>query len=122
MTVQATNYDGSKSYNLLQDTDIKINSSNKTKIACGTITLNVKGTAYATLFTASQLQSLLGISSGSYSYKRVSAVVTNGDSSLLGDKIESTYMSSVDGSLSITFSASAAGNFAINYAIIYDMD
>lgn len=61
------------------------------------------------------------LSLSSYSYENVVAVVTNGNASLLGQKIDATYMST-DGSLSITLATNASGNFAINYAIIYKLD
>lgn len=141
------NYQGTRDYNLLEDSDIvnnltssntnkalsalqgkvlsdkfngiKINSINNALITVGTITLNIKNQAYAVLFTGQQIKQMLGLSS--YSYKNVVAVVTNGDASLLAQKIDATYMST-DGSLSITLATSAAGNFAINYAILYKLD
>lgn len=97
---------------------IKIKSINNAIIKSGTITLNIQGNAYAILFTGAQIKEMLGLSS--YNYRKVVAVVTNGDSSLLGQKIDATYMST-DGSLSITLNNSASGNFAINYAIIYNL-
>lgn len=140
-------YDKSENYNLLEDTDvvnnlsstetdlplsalqgkllndkfngIKINSINNALIISDTINLNIQSKAYATLFTGQQIQEMLGLSS--YSYKNVVACVTNGNSSLLGQKIDATYMST-DGSLSITFNNAVSGNFAINYAIIYKLD
>ena len=141
------NYQGTTDYNLLEDTDIvnslsssdtnkalsslqgknlndkingiKINSINNVLITVGTINLNIQNKAYAVLFTGQQIKEMLRLSS--YSYKNVVAVVTNGDASLLGQKIDATYMST-DGSLSITLATSAAGNFAINYAILYKLD
>lgn len=140
------NYQGTTDYNLLEDNDIvnslsssdtnkalsalqgknlndkineiKINSINNALIIVNTIILNVKNKAYAMLFTGQQIKEMLGLSS--YSYKNVVACVINGDSSLLGGKIDATYMST-DGSLSITFNNPQAGNFAINYAIIYKL-
>lgn len=97
---------------------IKIKSINNAIIKSGTITLNIQGNAYAILFTGAQIKEMLGLSS--YNYRKVVAVVTNGDSSLLGQKIDATYMST-DGSLSITLNNPASGNFAINYAIIYNL-
>lgn len=145
--LQMENYQGNTNYNLLEDSDIvnslsssdtnkalsalqgknlnnkingiKINSVNNALIAIGTIRLNIQNKAYAMLFTGEQIKQMLGLSS--YSYKNVVAVVTNGDASLLGEKIDATYMST-DGSLSITLATSAAGNFAINYAILYKLD
>lgn len=145
--LQMENYQGNTNYNLLEDSDIvnslsssdtnkalsalqgknlnnkingiKINSVNNGLIAIGTIRLNIQNKAYAMLFTGEQIKQMLGLSS--YSYKNVVAVVTNGDASLLGQKIDATYMST-DGSLSITLATSAAGNFAINYAILYKLD
>lgn len=145
--LQMENYQGNTNYNLLEDSDIvnslsssdtnkalsalqgknlnnkingiKINSVNNALIAIGTIRLNIQNKAYAMLFTGEQIKQMLGLSS--YSYKNVVAVVTNGDASLLGQKIDATYMST-DGSLSITLATSAAGNFAINYAILYKLD
>lgn len=145
--IQLENYNGDTNYNLLEDDDIvnsltstatnkalsalqgknlndkfngiKINSINNALIANGTISLNIQNKAYATLFTAKQIKEMLGLSS--YSYENVVAVVTNGNSSLLGQKIDSTYMST-DGSLSITLNNAASGNFAINYGIIYKLD
>ena len=141
------NYQGDTNYNLLEDSDIvnnltssdtnkalsalqgkklndkinaiKINSIDNALITIGTINLNIKNKAYERLFTGEQIKQMLGLSS--YSYKNVSAVVTNGDASLLAQKIDATYMST-DGSLSITLNSQAAGNFAINYAIIYKLD
>lgn len=141
------NYQGNTNYNLLEDKDIvnsltssdtnkalsalqgknlndkfnaiKINSINNVLITVGTINLNIQNKAYAILFTGEQIKEMLSLSS--YSYKNVVAVVTNGDASLLGQKIDATYMST-DGSLSITLATNAAGNFAINYAIIYKLD
>lgn len=141
------NYQGTTDYNLLEDTDIvnslsssdtnkalsaaqgkvlidrlnaiKINSINNVLITVGRINLNIQNKAYAILFTGEQIKEMLSLSS--YSYKNVVAVVTNGDASLLGQKIDATYMST-DGSLSITLASNAAGNFAINYAIIYKLD
>lgn len=141
------NYQGTTDYNLLEDTDIvnslsssdtnkalsalqgknlndklngiKINSVHNALITIGKITLNIQSKAYATLFTGAQIEQMLGLSS--YSYENVVAVVTNGNSSLLAQKIDSTYMST-DGSLSITLNNSSSGNFLINYAIIYNMD
>lgn len=141
------NYQGTTDYNLLEDSDIvnslsssdtnkalsalqgknlndkingiKINSIDNALITVGTINLNIQNKAYAVLFTGQQIKEMLRLSS--YSYKNVVAVVTNGDASLLGQKIDATYMSS-DGSLSITLATSAAGNFAINYAILYKLD
>lgn len=141
------NYQGTTDYNLLEDIDIvnslsssdtnkalsslqgknlndkingiKINSINNVLITVGTINLNIQNKAYAVLFTGQQIKEMLRLSS--YSYKNVVAVVTNGDASLLGQKIDATYMST-DGSLSITLATSAAGNFAINYAILYKLD
>ena len=93
---------------------------NKMKIACGTITINFKNNnAYATLFTKTQLEQLLGVSS--LNYAKVSAACINGDASLLGQKVDAMYMSR-DGSLSITLNTGASGNFAFNYIITYDMD
>ena len=145
--LQMENYQGNTDYNLLEDSDIvnsllssdtnkalsalqgknlndkingiKINSINNALIIVGTIRLNIQSKAYATLFTGQQIQEMLGLSS--YSYENVVAVVTNGNSSLLGQKIDATYMST-DGSLSITFNNAASGNFAINYAILYNLD
>lgn len=99
--------------------EIKINSMNNVLIISGTITLNIKGNAYAILFTGDQIKQMLGLSS--YDFKKVVAVVTNANASLLGDKIDATYMST-DGSLSITLNKAAAGNFDISYAIIYNLD
>lgn len=141
------NYQGTTDYNLLEDTDIvnslsssdtnkalsaaqgkvlidrlnaiKIKSINNVLIAAGTIKLNIPNRAYAILFTGEQIKEMLGLSS--YTYKNVVAFVTNGDASLLGQKIDATYMST-DGSLSITLATNAAGNFAINYAIIYKLN
>lgn len=141
------NYQGTTDYNLLEDSDIannlissdtnkalsalqgknlndkinaiKINSINNALIINDTISLNIQSKAYATLFTGEQIKEMLGLSS--YNYKNVVAVVTNGNSSLLGQKIDATYMST-DGSLSITFNNAVSGNFAINYAIIYNLD
>ena len=141
------NYNGDTNYNLLEDTDIvnslsssdtnkplsasqgkllsdrlnaiKINSIDNALITIGTISLNIKNKAYAMLFTGQQIKEMLHLSS--YSYKNVVAVVTNGDASLLGQKVDATYMST-DGSLSITLNNPAAGNFAINYAILYKLD
>lgn len=141
------NYQGTRDYNLLEDSDIvnslsssdtnkalsalqgknlnnklngiKINSVNNALITVGTITLNIQNHAYAILFTGDQIKQMLGLSS--YNYKNVVAVVTNGDASLLGQKVDATYMST-DGSLSITLNNAAAGNFAINYAIIYKLN
>lgn len=98
---------------------IKIKSINNAIIISGTIMLNIQGNAYAILFTGDQIKEMLGLSS--YNYQKVVAVVTNGNASLLGEKIDATYMST-DGSLSITLNNSATGNFAINYAIIYNLD
>lgn len=98
---------------------IKIKSINNALIRSGTINLNIKGNAYAILFTGDQIKQLLGLSS--YNYQKVVAVVTNGNASLLAEKIDATYMST-DGSLSITLNNAANGNFAINYAIIYNLD
>lgn len=98
---------------------IKINSVNNALIAIGTIRLNIQNKAYAILFTGEQIKQMLGLSS--YRYENVVAVVTNGNSSLLGEKIDATYMST-DGSLSITLYKSATGNFAVNYAILYKLD
>lgn len=99
--------------------DIKINSINNALIISGTIMLNIKGNAYSTLFTGDQIKQMLGLSS--YNYQKVVAVVTNGNASLLAEKIDATYMST-DGSLSITLNKAASGNFAVNYAIIYNLD
>lgn len=140
------NYQGTTDYNLLEDSDIvnslsssdtnkalsalqgknlnnkingiKINSINNTLITIGTISLNIQNKAYAMLFTGKQIKEMLGLSS--YSYENVVAVVTNGNSSLLGQKIDATYMST-DGSLSITLNNPASGNFAINYVIMYNL-
>lgn len=98
---------------------IKIKSINNAIIRSGIITLNIQGNAYAMLFTGAQIKQLLGLSS--YNYQKVVAVVTNGNASLLGEKIDATYMST-DGSLSITLKNTASGNFAVNYAIIYNLD
>lgn len=98
---------------------IKIKSMNNALIRSGTINLNIQGNAYAILFTGNQIKQLLGLSS--YNYQKVVAVVTNGNASLLAEKIDATYMST-DGSLSITLNRAASGNFAINYAIIYNLD
>lgn len=98
---------------------IKIKSINNAIIRSGIIMLNIQGNAYATLFTGDQIKEILGLSS--YNYQKVVAVVTNGNSSLLGQKIDATFMST-DGSLSITLNNTAAGNFAVNYAIIYNLD
>lgn len=98
---------------------IKIKSMNNALIISGTIMLNIKGNAYAILFTGDQIKQMLGLSF--YNYQKVVAVVTNGSSSLLAQKIDATYMST-DGSLSITLYSAASGNFAINYAIIYNLD
>ena len=98
---------------------IKIKSINNALIISGTIMLNIKNNAYAILFTGDQIKEMLGLSS--YNYQKVVAVVTNGNASLLAQKIDATYMST-DGSLSITLNNPAAGNFAINYAIIYNLD
>lgn len=98
---------------------IKINSINNTLIIVGKINLNIQNKAYAMLFTGEQIKQMLGLSS--YSYENVVGVVTNGNSSLLGQKIDATYMST-DGSLSITLNNTASGNFALNYAIIYKLD
>lgn len=145
--IQLENYNADTNYNILEDDDIvdsltstatnkalsalqgknlndkfngiKINSINNALIAIGTITLNIQNRAYTTLFTGQQIKEMLGLSS--YSYENVVAVVTNGNASLLGQKIDATYMST-DGSLSITFNNAASGNFAINYAIIYKLD
>lgn len=141
------NYQGTTDYNLLEDSDIvntlsssdtnkalsasqgkvlndkingiKINSVVNALITVGTISLNIQNKAYATVFTGQQIKEMLGLSS--YSYKNVVAVVTNGNASLLGGKIDATYMST-DGSLSITFNNEQSGNFAVNYAIIYKLD
>lgn len=140
-------YNGSLAGNLLEDTDvinaltsdettkplsaaqgkalinklngIKIKSMNNAIIISGTIMLNIQGNAYATLFTGDQIKQMLGLSS--YNYQKVVAVVTNGNASLLGQKIDATFMST-DGSLSITLNNAATGNFAVNYAIIYNLD
>ena len=97
-----------------------VTGANKMKLACGTINLNFQNNrAYATLFTAAQLQQILGVSS--IDYKKVSASVINGNSSLLGEKVDAMYMAT-DGSLSITLNQGATGNFAFNYIIAYDMD
>ena len=145
--IQLENYNADTNYNILEDDDIvnsltssetnkalsalqgknlndkfngiKINSINNALIAIGTIKLNIQGRAYAILFTGQQLKEMLGLSS--YNYENVAAVVTNGNSSLLGEKIDCTYMST-DGSLSITLNNPATGNFAINYVIIYKLD
>lgn len=145
--LQMENYQGTTDYNLLEDSDIvnslsssdtnkalsalqgknlndkingiKINSIDNALITIGTINLNIQNKAYAILFTGQQIKEMLSLSS--YSYKNVVACVINGDSSLLGQKIDATYMST-DGSLSITLNNSASGNFAINYAIIYKLD
>lgn len=98
---------------------IKIKSMNNALMISGTIMLNIPGNAYAILFTGDQIKQMLGLSS--YNYQKVVAVVTNGSASLLAQKIDATYMST-DGSLSITLNNVAAGNFAINYAIIYNLD
>ena len=98
---------------------IKIKSMNNALMRSGTISLNIQGNAYATLFTGDQIKQLLGLSS--YNYQKVVAVVTNGNASLLAQKIDATYMST-DGSLSISLNNAASGNFAINYAIIYNLD
>lgn len=98
---------------------IKIKSINNAIIISGTIMLNIQGNAYATLFTGDQIKEMLGLSS--YKYQKVVAVVTNGNANLLGQKIDATYMST-DGSLSITLNNAATGNFAVNYAIIYNLD
>ena len=145
--IQLENYNADTNYNILEDDDIvnsltssetnkalsalqgknlndkfngiKINSINNALIAIGTIKLNIQGRAYAILFTGQQLKEMLGLSS--YNYENVAAVVTNGNSSLLGEKIDCTYMST-DGSLSITLNNPVTGNFAINYVIIYKLD
>lgn len=145
--IQLENYNADTNYNILEDDDIvnsltssatnkalsalqgknlndkfngiKINSINNALITNGTISLNIQNKAYATLFTGQQIKEMLGLSS--YSYENVVAFVTNGNSSLLGQKIDATYMST-DGSLSITFNNNASGNFAINYGIIYNLD
>lgn len=98
---------------------IKIKSINNALMVSGTIMLNIQGNAYATLFTGDQIKQMLGLSS--YNYQKVVATVTNGNASLLAQKIDGIYMST-DGSLSIALNNSAAGNFAINYAIIYNLD
>ena len=98
---------------------IKIKSMNNALIVSGTISLNIQGNAYATLFTGDQIKQMFGLSS--YNYQKVVAVVTNDNASLLAQKIDATYMST-DGSLSITLNSAASGNFAINYAIIYNLD
>lgn len=98
---------------------IKIKSINNVLIRSGVIMLNIPGNAYAILFTGEQIKQLLGLSS--YNYQKVVATVTNGNASLLGEKIDATYMST-DGSLSITLNRAASGNFAVNYAIIYNLD
>ena len=98
---------------------IKIKSINNALMISGSINLNIQGNAYAILFTGDQIKQMLGLSS--YNYQKVVAVVINGDASLLGEKIDATYMST-DGSLSITLNKAASGNFAINYAIIYNLD
>lgn len=98
---------------------IKIKSINNALIISGSIVLNIQGNAYAILFTGEQIKQMLGLSS--YNYQKVVAVLTNGNASLLGEKIDATYMST-DGSLSITLNKPASGNFAINYAIIYNLD
>ena len=98
---------------------IKIKSVNNALMRSGLINLNIQGNAYATLFTGDQIKQLLGLSS--YNYQKVVAAVTNGNASLLGQKIDATFMST-DGSLSITLNNPASGNFAINYVIIYNLD
>nr|DAQ54196.1 MAG TPA: hypothetical protein [Caudoviricetes sp.] len=98
---------------------IKIKSINNALMVSGTIMLNIQGNAYATLFTGDQIKQMLGLSS--YNYQKVVATVTNGNASLLAEKIDGKYMST-DGSLSIALNNSAAGNFAVNYAIIYNLD
>ena len=98
---------------------IKIKSMHNALMISDTITLNIQGNAYAILFTGDQIKQMLGLSS--YNYQKVVAVVTNGSASLLAQKIDATYMST-DGSLSITLNKPASGNFAINYAIIYNLD
>lgn len=98
---------------------IKIKSMNNALIISGTIMLNIQGNAYSILFTGDQIKQMLDLSS--YNYQKVVAVVTNGDASLLGEKIDATYMS-IDGSLSIVLNVAATGNFAVNYAIIYNLD
>lgn len=141
------NYQVTTDYNLLEDSDIvnslsssdtnkalsalqgknlndkingiKINSVNNVLITVGTISLNIQNRAYAMLFTGQQIKEMLSLSS--YSYKNVVAVVTNGDASLLGQKVDAAYMST-DGSLSITLNNPASGNFLINYAILYKLD
>lgn len=141
------NYQGNTNYNLVEDSDIvnslsssdtnkalsalqgknlndkinaiKINSINNALITIGTINLNIQNKAYAIIFTGQQIKEMLDLSS--YSYKNVVACVTNGNASLLGEKIDATYMST-DGSLSITFNNAVSGNFAINYAILYKLD
>lgn len=145
--IQLENYNADTNYNILEDDDIvnsltssetnkalsalqgknlndkfngiKINSINNALITNGTISLNIQNRAYAILFTGQQIKEMLGLSS--YSYENVVAVVTNGNSSLLGEKIDAAYMST-DGSLSITFNNPVSGNFAINYGIIYNLD
>lgn len=98
---------------------IKIKSMNNALMITGSIMLNIQGNAYAILFTGDQIKEMLGLSS--YNFQKVVAAVTNGNASLLGQKIDATYMST-DGSLSITLNAAASGNFVINYAIIYNLD
>ena len=98
---------------------IKIKSINNALMISGAINLNIQGTAYAILFTGDQIKQLLGLST--YNYQKVVAAVTNGNASLLGEKIDATYMST-DGSLSIALNAVASGNFMINYVIIYNLD
>lgn len=98
---------------------IKIKSINNALMISGVISINIQGNAYATLFTGDQIKQMLGLSS--YNYQKVVAAVTNANASLLGQKIDATFMST-DGSLSITLNSAASGNFLVSYVIIYNLD
>lgn len=112
MTVQATNYDGTETYNLVQDTDLAAKYGKIKKVRSGVKNHVFNNLSYGTLFSGGELDELFG---ETVTQTNVHAVLENIDVSF-NHTILGTYSSSTR-SLGMSLGQPANGTMKIRYIL-----
>ena len=86
-------------------------------IKTGSKVIQLENAARASLFTFSELQSLLGVSD--FDSEKCSIVVTNGDYGTNPASINSADINTSTQRVGINFSGASLGGCRVNYSVIY---
>lgn len=120
MTVQATNYDGSKTYNLTEEADLTKKLNTVTKLYYVSKVIQIPSTeSVVDLYTQDELKSLLGVTSDTNFNNKITAFAINGAKSTNSANVVSINYVERDKKMQIKVNTASVGSMRANIVIAF---